>query len=45
VSKLRQFDLNILSRLRPVIVILEIGTNDLSHQRPEVVGWIDDLDI
>jgi hypothetical protein len=44
VSKLRQFDLNILSRLRPVIVILEIGTDDLSHQRPEVVGSsIDDL--
>ena len=44
VSKLRQFDLNILSRLRPLIVILEIGTNDLSHQRPEVVGSsIDDL--
>ena len=32
VSKHRQFDLNILSELRPAIVILEIGTNDLSRK-------------
>ena len=38
VSKLRQFDLNILRELRAAIVILEIGTNDLSREKPEVVG-------
>jgi hypothetical protein len=38
VSKLHQFDLKILSRLRPVIVILEIGTNNLTNDKPEVVG-------
>lgn len=44
VSKLRHFDLHMLRRLRPLIVILEIGTNDLSSGKPEVVGSaIDDL--
>ena len=44
VSELRQFDLNISRELLPAIAILEIGTNDLSREKPEVVGSsIDDL--
>ena len=38
VSKLRRHDLNVVARLSPQIVILEIGTNDLARGRPEVVG-------
>ncbi len=38
VQKLRQHDLDEVSRLSPDIVLLEIGTNDLSYLRPEVVG-------
>ena len=38
VSKLRRHDLNVVGRLSPQVVILEIGTNDLARGRPEVVG-------
>ena len=38
VSKLRQRDLSVVSSFAPDIVILEIGTNDLTVDRPEVVG-------
>ena len=38
VSKLRRHDLGVVSHISPHIVILEIGTNDLSHANPEVVG-------
>ena len=38
VSKLRQHDLSVVSSFAPDIVILEIGTNDLAVDRPEVVG-------
>ena len=34
VPKLRRHDLGLLPRISPVIVILEIGTNDLSHSNP-----------
>jgi lysophospholipase L1-like esterase len=38
------FDLDKVCSFRPAIVILEIGTNDLSHGKPDVVGSkIDDL--
>ena len=44
VEKLSKYDLSSLYKYRPDIVILEIGTNDLSTLRPEVVGsQIDDL--
>ena len=38
VSKLRQHDLSVVSSFAPDIVILEIGSNDLAVERPEVVG-------
>lgn len=38
VRQLIQFDLGVISSLSPQAVILEIGTNDLSDLRPEVVG-------
>ena len=44
VDKLIAFDLDKVRSFRPAIVILEVGTNDLSHSKPEVVGSkIDDL--
>ena len=44
VEKLRLYDLGVASALRSDIIILEIGTNDLVDDRPEVVGSeIDDL--
>ena len=44
VEKLNKYDLSSLHKYRPDIVILEIGTYDLSTRRPEVVGsQIDDL--
>ena len=44
VQKLGMYDLGVVSRLSPEIIILEIGTNDLSLAQPEVVGSsIDDL--
>lgn len=43
-ASLRSHDLGIIGSNAPEIVILEIGTNDLSHLQPEVVGSaIDDL--
>ena len=38
VTKLRKYDFGVVARLSPDIVILEIGTNDLSFLSPEVVG-------
>lgn len=38
VSKLTTFDLGVVQQLKPNIVILEVGTNDLTTLRPEVVG-------
>ncbi len=38
VQKLRQHYLDEVLRLLPDIVLLEIGTNDLSYLRPKVVG-------
>lgn len=38
VHKLRLHDLHVVRRLAPDVVILEIGTNDLSVLGPEVVG-------
>ena len=38
VAKLRSFDLHVVERIAPDVVILEIGTNDLVDLRPEVVG-------
>lgn len=44
VEKLRRFDLSNISSFAPDILILEVGTNDLAHLAPEVVGSaIDDL--
>ena len=44
VPKLMKFDLSLVASLQPDIVILEIGTNDLSVSRPDIVGSsIDDL--
>jgi lysophospholipase L1-like esterase len=36
--KVRNHDLGVVARLSPDIVILEIGTNDLSLLPPEVMG-------
>ena len=42
--KLRSFDLHVIETLAPDVLILEVGSNDLSCARPEVVGSdIDDL--
>lgn len=38
VRKLRNYDLNQVAKLKPEIVILEIGSNDLNEIRPEIVG-------
>ena len=38
VAKLRAFDLSKVHSSSPDIIILEVGTNDLSHLPPEVVG-------
>ena len=38
VPKLKKFDMGVISKISPDIVILEIGTNDLSNTPPEVVG-------
>ena len=38
VRKLIRYDLGVVSSVSPHAVILEIGTNDLSDLRPEVVG-------
>ena len=42
--KVHLYDVGVVSALKPDIIILEIGTNDLVDNRPEVVGSeIDDL--
>ena len=38
ITKLRKYDFGVVARLSPDIVILEIGTNDLSFLSPEAVG-------
>ncbi len=38
VPKLRKFDLGLIAKIFPEIVILEIGTNVLVNSSPEVVG-------
>ena len=38
VRKVRKHDIGVVARLSPEIVILEIGTNDLSFLPPAVVG-------
>jgi hypothetical protein len=38
VDKLIAFDLDKVHSFRPAIVILEVGTNNLSHSKPEIVG-------
>lgn len=44
VHSLRAYDLHVVKDLAPDVIILEIGTNDLSHAPPEVVGsTIEDL--
>ena len=44
VPKLVRFDLHVVSEFRPDVVLLELGTNDLSFTSPEVVGSsLDDL--
>ena len=44
VQTLQEDDLHVVRDLAPDIVILEIGTNDLTHTPPEIVGSnIDDL--
>ena len=41
---LRSYDLHVIDQLKPEVVILEVGTNDLSTLGPEVVGsQIEDL--
>ena len=44
VAKIKNFDLKTVARFLPDVVILEIGTNDLSNKPPETVASeIDDL--
>ena len=44
VLKTVQFDLSLVARFKPDIVILQLGTNDLSHLSPVNVGSaIEDL--
>ena len=44
VQNLRLYDLHVVRHLAPDIVILEVGTNDLSDLGPEVVGsFIEEL--
>lgn len=38
VEKLRRYDLHVVRRLAPDVVILEVGTNDIPDVRLEVVG-------
>ena len=38
VQTLQENDLHVIRDLAPDIVILEIGTNDLTHTPPEIVG-------
>ena len=38
VEKMRLFDLGVVKKYSPDIIILEVGTNDLADMAPEVVG-------
>ena len=38
VAKLRSFDLHVVERFAPDVIVLEVGTNDLVDFSPEVVG-------
>ena len=38
VEKLRRYDLHVVRRLAPDVVILEVGSNNIPDVRPEVVG-------
>lgn len=38
IAKVLQYDLHIVESFKPQIVILELGTNDLSHLAPTTVG-------
>ena len=42
ISKAMKYDLHVFSELKPAVVILELGTNDLSSCNPEVVGSLVD---
>ena len=37
-AKLRSFDLHVVERIAPDVLILEIGFNDLVDTSPEIVG-------
>ena len=39
VNKIHAYDLSLVLKYKPNIVILELGTNNLSTLRPEVVGF------
>ena len=44
INKVHAFDLGIINSLTPEIVILEVGTNDLTNSPLEVIGLaLDDL--
>ena len=38
VEKVRKYDISAIASIQPDIIILELGTNDLYHLSPEVVG-------
>ena len=38
VEKVRKYDISAIASIQPDIIILELGTNDLCHLPPEVVG-------
>ena len=38
IAKVLQYDLHIVESFKPQIVVLELGTNDLSHLAPTTVG-------
>ncbi len=38
VEKVKKYDISVISSFKPDIIILELGTNDLSSLPPEVVG-------
>ena len=38
VEKVRKYDISAIASIQPDIIILELGTNDLCHLSPEVVG-------
>ena len=38
IAKVRKFDLSIIRRLRPDIIVLELGSNDLTKLPAQTVG-------